>query len=157
MLNIKVIVSDTILELLETGNSAPRSVNLRPPGNAWFHAIALSIVRHDLTIDMVNTMQILGVWPRTDQRHIASEHIPKLRQFIKARSAEKPTKMRAPSIIPVGLAMPPASVWRFAHSAKLQNSEISAAPSLPRLFEDNRTLACQPYHESNRQHKWSQK
>ena len=64
---------------------AAKSAHLRQAGDARFHETAHVIVRHQLGELLVMFDQMR---PRSDDAHVAAQHVPKLRHFIEAQFAQ---------------------------------------------------------------------
>lgn len=79
IVDVPKIVFDPVLHLLQARRLSPQSIDLRPPGNARLDVMAPAIGREHffILIIMRDSMRT-----RADKRHIAFEHVKKLRQFV---------------------------------------------------------------------------
>src|SRR5277367_2197894 len=89
------------------------------------------------TILQVQTfvMRQFRAWP--DQTHVASQHIPELRQFVKFMTAQKYANGRNPGVASYRNRRP----WRtlYSHRAKFIERKFFPVPACPALPEECRT------------------
>src|SRR4051812_22426918 len=69
------VVFDSLFERRIT----PPSVHLGPAGNSGFHLVAKHVLRNAV-LELLDEKRPFGT--RSDDRHVAAEHVPELRQFI---------------------------------------------------------------------------
>src|SRR5262245_60031723 len=74
-------VVKVVLKPLSQRSVAPPAVDLRPPGNPGFHAMAGHVVRDRLPELMDEHWPLR---PRTDQAHVATQDVDQLRQLVEA-------------------------------------------------------------------------
>src|SRR5690606_27595905 len=81
-------VEEVILELLDRIllRGTVRIAELRPPCNARFDRVALPIVR-DALVQLLHELGALRA--RTDEAHLAAQHVQYLRQLIDSRQTKK--------------------------------------------------------------------
>jgi hypothetical protein len=80
--------------------------------------------------------------PRTDQAHVAAQHIPQLRQFVDPGGTQEPADARDPRIAGVRVGIVVRSLR--AHGAKFDDFERHVVfPDAP-LAEENGTAILQP-------------
>ena len=76
--------------------------------------------------------------PRSDQAHVAAQHIDKLQGLIQMGLAQDPAKRRDPVIIFLGHLLHPARLIALVHRAEFIDREGVTALSCPDLCEGNR-------------------
>lgn len=76
-----------------------------------------------------------GVWPGSDQRHLALQYIKQLRQLVEACSAQERANRSEARVSADGLSYI-CTVFRHMHGPKLIDFECFSAPSDPRLLKD---------------------
>ncbi len=72
------------------------AVHLRPPRDAGPHLVPQHVLRVAL-LELLDEVRPLG--PRADQRHVALEHVPDLRQLVEVEAAQQPPDRRAPRVV----------------------------------------------------------
>ena len=98
-------------------------MHLRPAGDAGLHAVAQHVAR-DLVLELAHERRPLGA--RADDRHVAGEHVPDLRQLVERPRAQELADARAARIV---LDRPHRTARRFgvdAHRAELHDHERAA-------------------------------
>src|SRR5687767_3560135 len=86
-------VIEVVLDaLLERGVAAP-AVDLRPAGDAGLHLVAQHVLRNAV-LELLDEERPLRA--RTDDRHIALQHVPELRQLIEVELAQPAPERRRP-------------------------------------------------------------
>src|SRR6516164_642825 len=127
--------------LLPTRRVSP--VHLRPPGDSRLHFVPTHLLR-------AVAFQVLHQqrpWPH--QTHIASQHIPQLRQLIQTQPPQHLPQRRHTRLI---RQQPSLSISRLPHRAKLQQRERpSAQPRSPLPKNHWRSIA-HPNRQPHRQH-----
>ena len=81
--------------------------------------------------------------PRPDDRHIATQHIEKLRQFIQRCSPQKSAHVGDPRIVPRGLPKPALVRCMMVHRAEFQHPEAGIGEADAALAEQDRAGAFQ--------------
>ncbi len=117
----------------QVGVAAP-AVDGGPTGHAGFHGVA-DVVVGDAVLEVFDEFGALGT--RTDQAHVAFEHVPELREFVDVPLAHEGADFEAAS---VPLPRPLRSVFIFGihpHAADLVDLEVfPAAPDAHLRVED---------------------
>src|SRR5262245_26262218 len=80
--------------ILDRGVTA-QAVHLRPPGDSDWQPVAV-VVSLDPGTEAFRKERPFG--PRPDQRHVASKHVPQLRQLVETRAPQEPPDGRQPAI-----------------------------------------------------------
>src|SRR5260370_403516 len=80
VLDVVEVVLDALLERCV---AAP-AVHLRPPCDACLDLVAEHVLRN-AAVELLAEIRTLG--PRTDDRHVAAQHVPELRQLVDAEAA----------------------------------------------------------------------
>src|SRR5580704_11975940 len=89
---------DSSADLLDRLCFASPSIYLRPAGDAGFNAVADRIVADRSRICNPGGARRQRMRPRTDQRHLALQHVNELRQLVQARHAEKAANSGDPRV-----------------------------------------------------------
>ena len=116
-------------------------MHLRPAGDAGFDAVAEHVVG-DFVFELVNKGRSLGT--RADQRHLALEHIPQLRQLVDRPLAQESTDGGAAGIT---ADRPHRAGGRFGvhpHRAELPDHERFAVEPHTLLAVENRATIIEP-------------
>src|SRR6186713_3058153 len=92
VLDVVEVVLDA---LLERGVAAP-AVDLRPAGDAGLDLVAQHVLR-DAVLELLDEEGALG--PRPDDRHVALEHVPELRQLVEVEAAQPAAHRRRPRVV----------------------------------------------------------
>ena len=118
VLDVVEVVLDA---LLERGVAAP-AVDLRPAGDAGLHLVAQHVLRNAV-LELLDEERPLR--PRADERHVAAEHVPELRQLVEVRAAQEACR---------------AACTRGS-SSRAQTGPVSRSASsyIERNFHDRRT------------------
>src|SRR5262245_16451218 len=84
-------------------------------------------------------MIVMGerVRARSDERHLASEHIKELRHLVDARTTKKSPDPSDPGIETLGLHNR-RTVFHDGHCPELENRKLLGIKSVPSLPEENR-------------------
>ena len=132
VLHVEEIVLKLLHRILDAG--AVGVAHLRPPGHAGPHAVAKTVKRNRPTeaLDELRTLRT-----RTNQAHVADEHVPQLRQFVEPGASEEATDGRD---APVVGRSPHGAGVRFgvgAHRAELVNHE-RPCPGAQRVSDGRR-------------------
>jgi hypothetical protein len=78
---------------------------------------------------------LLDEWARSDETHIASQHVDQLRELVERGRAQSPPERRDASIIGQELA---AAIALVGHRAKLEELEWAIAEAGAALSEEHR-------------------
>src|SRR4051812_16827288 len=130
-------VIEVVLDpLLERGIAAP-AVDLRPAGDAGLDLVAQHVLRNAV-LELLDEIGALG--PRADDRHIAAEDVPELRQFVEVKPAEPLADRRAARVVVArpdraGLVLGP-----LVHRAEFVDVERLAVEAHPLLLVEDRPL-----------------
>src|ERR1700759_5811786 len=128
------IVFDTLPYLLDgLGFSSP-SVDLRPAGDARFHAMAGGVVSHRVLIEHVAGLCGGRVGPRPDDRHVAAQDVEELRELVEARPPQETPQPRDASIVSTRELLAFLVAQRVMHGAEfpyLEKMVVVAEPALP--------------------------
>src|SRR5258708_8932563 len=89
-------VVEVVLDAFFDRRIAAPAMHLRPAGDARLHFVPEHVL-WNLVLELRNEQRALG--PRSDDRHVALEHVPELRQLVDVRSAEQLAERRAPRIL----------------------------------------------------------
>src|SRR5688572_32818548 len=81
--------------LLERCISAP-AIHLRPAGNAGLHLVAQHVLR-DLVLELLDEERALRA--RADDRHLALEHVPELRQLVEIQPPQPAADHRGARVV----------------------------------------------------------
>src|SRR5687768_12654235 len=108
-------------------------MDLGPAGNARLDPLAMCVDR-----ELVAQLLVVrdGVRARTDQAHLADEHVDQLRQLIDRGRANKAPDACNARIVLLGLFHVVAALGD-AHRAKLPDEESLAVEAATRLFVDD--------------------
>src|SRR4051812_1840728 len=101
VLDVEVIPLDAVGK----GGVPAQAVDLRPTGQPGLHAMALRVAIDGL-LEELDVVQALR--PRSDQRHVAAQHVPELRQLVHRRAAQELADRR-PAVRPRARAVLPGS------------------------------------------------
>src|ERR1051325_1060668 len=132
VLNVIKIVLDTALHGLGCFRCAAPAIDLRPTSDARLYEMAYHVLRDHIPIIFC---VLQHVRTRTNNGHIATQHIPKLRKFIKARCTQEAADDGA-AWIGIGSLGQIGLVVR-AHRAEFVARECFATKSSTRLLEEN--------------------
>src|SRR5690242_5851806 len=135
VLDVPKVTIDPLFHQLELGGLSAEAVDLRPTGQARLHMLTKGVVGDEFGVPVVMGN---GMRPRTDQRHVSSQHIDELRQLVDARGAQDATDASDAGIVFAGL-LDHAAVFEHVHGAKLEDRELARVKSLPALTEDDRS------------------
>ena len=94
MIDIPEVVRYARLCLLRRINLAAQPMHLGPPSHARSHAMAMKIVSDRFVIEPLAGFHRHHMRSRTDQRHVAAEHVEELRQLIQTQAAQNATHSR---------------------------------------------------------------
>src|SRR5438874_8161391 len=86
--NVIEIVRHTGVRLFERVDLAAQSINLGPAGDARFDAMAMKILPDRIAIETTAGLHRDRMRARTDQRHVAAEHINQLWQLVEAQPTQ---------------------------------------------------------------------
>src|SRR5579872_5286809 len=106
-------------------------IDLRPAGYAGTHDMALRITRQ-IRAEPIGVFAHLG--SRSDERHLAAQHVKELRQLIEAEAADESADARD-AIVELRR---PRRVRADAHRAKFENPERTSALTDTLLTEKDR-------------------
>src|SRR5689334_9647020 len=79
-------IEEVVLYPLREIARAAQIVDLRPTGDAGLHEMLLHVTRHAIA-KLGDEFGALG--PRTDERHLAAQHVHELRQLVEAEAAQE--------------------------------------------------------------------
>src|SRR5690606_1158379 len=115
-----------VLELLRGVllGRAIRIVELGPAGEAGPHAMAQLVVA-DLLRQLGDELRPLRA--RTDQAHVAAQHVPQLRQLVDAGLADEAAHARDACVLLAGPDRHAVLLRVRAHAAELDQAERAAA------------------------------
>jgi hypothetical protein len=85
--------------LFERVDLAAKATNLRPAGDAGHDAMAMEVSLDCVAIKPIAGLHRNRMRARTDQGHVAAQHIDQLRQLIDAQSAKDATDAGNPRVI----------------------------------------------------------
>src|SRR5258706_3053255 len=109
---------------------ASKSLDLRPARYPGPHPVPMGVLVDDVLAQSVAGAHADRVRPRTDDRHVAAQHVEELGQLVEATLAQEGAEPRDPVVVAAGLAralripMPPA------HGAKLEHLEGGVVATL---------------------------
>src|SRR6266508_521429 len=118
------VVEVVLYPLREVGVAA-QIVDLRPAGNAGLDQMLLHVAGNPLA-ELPHELRSLGA--RSDKRHLALQHIEKLRQFVEAVAAQESAESGR---TPLPAARPNRAGARFGvqrHRPELEHRETLAIP-----------------------------
>src|SRR5688500_9096375 len=95
VLDVVEVVLDA---LLDRGVAAP-AIDLRPAGQPGLDLVAQHVLRHAL-LELLDEERALG--PRADQRHVAAEDVPELRDLAQVGAAQELADRRAARVVLAG-------------------------------------------------------
>src|ERR1700757_3248981 len=100
-------------------------------------------------------MTVMGerVGARSDQRHLASEHIKELRQLVDARTTKKSPDASDPGIDTLGLHHG-RTVFHDDHGPELENRKLLGIKSVPSLPEEDRAARIELDRTRAHYHHW---
>ena len=84
-------VVQVVLEALFERRVAAPAVDLRPAGDAGLHLVAQHVLREAM-LELLDEERALGT--RTDDRHVAAQDVPELRQFVEVEAAQPSARPR---------------------------------------------------------------
>ena len=127
VLDVVQVVLDA---LLERRVAAP-AVHLRPAGDAGLHLVAQHVLR-DLVLELRDEMRPLRARP--DDRHVAAQHVPELRQLVDVRAAQELAERRhAADRRSLRPHRPGLALGVVVHRAELDDRERLAVEAHPLL------------------------
>src|SRR5262252_858063 len=103
MIDVVEVEFDPALQLSGRARRAARTIDLRPSGEARLDAMTMRIAIGDLGSHSIFRTHVDRVRTRSDQRHLALEHIEELRQLIQTESAEPTADGSDAWIVALGL------------------------------------------------------
>src|SRR5262245_47403491 len=124
-------VVQVVLDALLDRRVAAPAVDLRPAGDAGLHLVAQHVLRN-LVLELLDKEWALGAWP--DDRHVAAENIPELRQLVDVKAAEPAAEWRRTRIV---VARPDRTghiLSVYEHCSELVNLEGFAVEAHALLF-----------------------
>src|SRR5262245_26063369 len=131
VVHVPNVVIDPVLHALQGRRLATKSIDLRPASDAWLHVVAEGVATDQFGIVMIVGR---GMWPWSNQRHLPTYNIEKLRQLIDACPSQPCANSRHSPVashrLPYCLA-----VLKICHCAKLEDLESPAIKTAPRLSE----------------------
>ena len=89
-------VVEVVLDALLERRVAAPAVDLRPAGDAGLHLVAQHVLR-DPVLELLDEERPLG--PRADDRHVAPQHVPELRQLVEVEPAQPAADRRAARVV----------------------------------------------------------
>ena len=89
-------VVEVVLDALLDRRVAAPAVDLRPAGQARAHLVAQHVLRDPL-LELVDEERPLG--PRADERHVAAQHVPELRQLVDVGAPQQAADRRAARVV----------------------------------------------------------
>src|SRR4051812_991653 len=139
--------------LLDRGVAAP-AVHLRPAGDARLHFVAQHVLGN-LVLELRDEQRPLG--PRADDRHIALEDVPQLRQFVDVGAPQHLADRRPPRVLLAREHWPGHRFGIVEHRAELVDHERLAVEAHPLLTVEHRSARRELHQhrdqpEGNRQH-----
>src|SRR3954466_12780209 len=123
---------DAFLHALQCRRLAAITINLRPAGNARLHVMAEGIAADQLG-EMIVVSRCMRA--RSDNRHLAFQHIEELRQLVDARLAQPRANGRDALVAAYGL-LDVCTIIENGHGAELEDLEFLAVEPAPRLHEE---------------------
>ena len=121
---------------------AAPAVDLRPAGEAGLHLVAQHVLRN-LVLELLDEVRPLG--PRPDDRHVAAQHVPELRQLVEVRAAQEACRAASRadrrSLRP---HRPGLALGVVVHRAELDDRERLAVEAHPLLAVEHRAARGQP-------------
>ena len=142
------------MRFLERRVAAP-AVDLRPAGQAGLHLVAQHVLRNAV-LELLDEVRALGA--RADDRHVAPEDVPELRQLVEVRPPEEAAERRHARVV---LARPDRAGLALGvvqHRAELDDRErlaVEAHALLPvehRARRDVSRTSARDEPERDRQH-----
>src|ERR1700744_2914649 len=126
------VMFDAPLHLLDAVGLATKAVDLRPTRNTRLDPVAIDIARDHFLIEVV-VLECMGT--RSYDRHVATQHVVELRQFVEARAAQESAHFGDARIVARGL--PDGAFWldMQTHRAKLVNREYVTVCTFAFLLE----------------------
>ncbi len=97
----------------------------------------MSIFLDQLMIELVLRPHADRMGTRPNDRHVATQYVQELRQFIQAGSPQKGTKRRDPFVIAARLARARVIRRIDPHSAELEHLEFAAVEAVATLTEQH--------------------
>src|SRR5262245_15919538 len=130
-------VIQVVLDALLDGGVAPPAVDLRPAGDAGLDLVTQHVLR-DLVLELRDEKRTLG--PRSDNRHVALEHVPELGQFVDVGLAQELADWRPPRILFTGEHRSGFGFGVLVHRPELVNHERLAVEPHPLLAVEDVAL-----------------
>jgi hypothetical protein len=100
VLDIIEIVRDPSVGLIEGVDLAAQPIDLGPAGDARLDAMSMEIFLDGVAIEAIARLHRNRMRPRTDQRHIALQHIDQLWQLIEAQPTQNSPNAGNPRVVP---------------------------------------------------------
>ena len=111
------------------------AAQLGPAGDARPQQMAPGVVRV-LALQLGDHLGPLG--PRADQRHVAADHVPQLRQLVDVGPAQEPADLGHPVVGGLGPADDAVGLGVGAHRAQLHDLELLAVLAEAALAVEHR-------------------
>src|SRR5262245_46518790 len=89
MLDVVKVMLYTFPYLLEGVGLAAPAIDLGPAGDARLHPMARVVVLDRLLVEQGARLGGERMGPRTDDRHLAAQHVQELRQLVEAGAAQE--------------------------------------------------------------------
>ena len=93
---------------------------------------------------------------RSDERHLATQHIEKLRQFVDTGTAQQSTEPSHAPVVRRGLD-DPSAIFGHPHRAKLEHDKFAVVETAAALAEDRWSRAFEANQGCDRQQRWRQR
>src|SRR5271165_275640 len=123
MLDVIKVMYDAGMRLFDRVHLAAQPVDLRPAGDARLDAMSMDIFFDRVDIEATAGLHRNGMRSRTDQRHIAAQHIDQLRQLIDAQSTQDATDTGDPRVVWHGALRPRLVAPVDIHRAKFEHPD----------------------------------
>ncbi len=119
---------------VERGVAAP-AVDLGPAREARLDLVPEHVARH-FAPKLFDELRALGAG--SDQAHVAAEHVPELREFVKAPSPQHAPDRGLSVVVRLGPDRAGVALGTVDHRAELQHLKHASVESHPALSEQNR-------------------
>src|SRR5688572_19724013 len=96
MANVVNVVLDAMDHFVERIGLAAPAIDLGPAGDPWLDGMSEHVLRNQALVLLVVCN---GVWPRTNQGHLASQYVEDLWQLVEGGAPEKRAKRRNTRVV----------------------------------------------------------
>src|SRR4029079_4751833 len=120
ILDVPKVAIDPLLHQLETGGFSAETIDLSPAGQAGLHVLPECVIGDELGVPVIVGY---GMRSRTNDRHIAAQHVHELRQLVDAGGAQDCPDARD-AWIPALRLTNYVAVFQYVHRAELEDGEL---------------------------------